>query len=159
GCSSSSPRESAAPENLSGDDAGQPDAPSNQAASDAGDAQPNQAAPDAGDAQLSNEAANTSEPDALEADGSDAPGDVEASEFQSCGGRGDCIIVGRGCCWAFPIVPESYAAIRADKVDAWRQAECPSGGSACDGSFIPNDRLLALCVDGACREVLVPSDP
>ncbi len=86
----------------------------------------------------------------------------DAAYWQSCSGPGDCALAQRGCCAGF-YVPEDYAAIRRDRLGAYRQAVCPStvwaSGGGCDASVEVNDGLAAFCIDGTCKHIVIPQDP
>jgi hypothetical protein len=85
-------------------------------------------------------------------------GPETGQDFDSCSAPGDCVIASRSCCSGFPL-PADFAAIRRDKREAWRQTVCPSANYTCDASLIINDKLLAYCVEGKCKEIFVPEDP
>jgi hypothetical protein len=81
----------------------------------------------------------------------------DAGDFESCSAPGDCVIAANDCCGGFP-VPTSYSAIRRDRAQAWRQRVCPTTNYTCDASLIINDKLLAFCVEGKCKEIVIPED-
>jgi hypothetical protein len=93
------------------------------------------------------------------ADNAMTDGDSDGGDFDTCSAPGDCVIAANDCCGGFP-VPYLYSAIRRDRADAWRQRVCPSTMVySCDASFVINDKLLAYCIEGKCKEINVPEDP
>jgi Fe-S cluster biogenesis protein NfuA len=102
--------------------------------------------------------------DALADSSGDAIGDAkpdvaDAADFTSCGKAGDCLLAITGCCAECGTAPlTSYAAIRRDASNAYRDAVCPVPTPCPKCMTNVDPAFTAVCRGARCQAVDLRTD-